>query len=218
MNILLLGSGGREHAMACSIVASSRCTRLFVAPGNAGTATLSKCRNVNIQPTDFEALRSPRALSKYIKDRILTDGRETYVLIDEIQECKPTKGDVGVTFYDVLNSLRKKKGVDIYVTGSNSEMLSEDIATNFRDRGTVIRMWPLSFSEYYGIGGKEKSDAWEDYLVWGGMSLAVLETRQRAREAYLRGLFAEVYFADIVERYNLKNEVLLGRICDVTAM
>ena len=58
MNILLLGSGGREHAMACSIVASSRCTRLFVAPGNAGTATLSKCRNVNIQPTDFEALRS----------------------------------------------------------------------------------------------------------------------------------------------------------------
>ena len=122
-----------------------------------------------------------------------------------------------MTFYDVLNSLRKKPGVDIYVTGSNSEMLSEDIATNFRDRGTVIRMWPLSFAEYYGIGGKEKSDAWEDYLVWGGMPLAVLETRQRAREAYLRGLFAEVYFADIVERYNLKNEVLLGRICDVMA-
>ena len=96
-------------------------------------------------------------------------------------------------------------------------MLSEDIATNFRDRGTVIRMWPLSFSEYYGIGGKEKSDAWEDYLVWGGMPLAVLETRQRAREAYLRGLFEEVYFADIVERYNLKDEVLLGRICDVMA-
>ena len=173
--------------------------------------------SVQLDDDDFETLRSPRALSRYIKDRILADGRKTYVLIDEIQECKPPKGDEGVTFYDVLNSLRKKPGVDIYVTGSNSEMLSEDIATNFRDRGTVIRMWPLSFAEYYGIGGKEKSDAWEDYLVWGGMPLAALETRQRAREAYLRGLFAEVYFADIVERYNLKNEVLLGRICDVMA-
>ena len=122
-----------------------------------------------------------------------------------------------MTFYDVLNSLRKKSEVDIYVTCPNSEMLSEDIATNFRDRGTVIRMWPLSFAEYYGIGGKEKSDAWEDYLVWGGMPLAALQTRQRAREAYLRGLFSEVYFADIIERYNLKNEVLLGRICDVMA-
>ena len=121
--------------------------------------------SVQLDDDDFEALRSPRALSRYIKDRILADGRKTYVLIDEIQECKTPKGDEGVTFYDVLNSLRKKSGVDIYVTGSNSEMLSEDIATNFRDRGTVIRMWPLSFAEYYGIGGKEKSDAWEDYLV-----------------------------------------------------
>ena len=58
MNILLLGSGGREHAMACNIAASSRCTRLFVAPGNAGTASMPKCRNINIQPTDFEAIHS----------------------------------------------------------------------------------------------------------------------------------------------------------------
>ena len=173
--------------------------------------------SVQLDDDDFEELRSPKALSKYVKDRILTDGRNTYVLIDEIHECNPSNGDGGITFYDVLNSLMKKKGVDIYVTGSNSEMLSEDIATNFRDRGTAIRMWPLSFSEYYGIGGKEKSDAWEDYLVWGGMPLAVLETRQRAREAYLRGLFDEVYFADIVERYNLKDDALLGRICDVMA-
>ncbi len=72
------------------------------------------------------------------------------MLIDEIQECKPPNGDGGITFYDVLNSLMKKKGIDIYVTGSNSEMLSEDIATNFRDRGTAIRMWPLSFSDSRG--------------------------------------------------------------------
>ena len=173
--------------------------------------------SVQLDDDDFEELRSPKALSKHIKDRILTDGRNTYVLIDEIQECKPPNGSGSITFYDVLNSLMKKKGVDIYVTGSNSEMLSEDIATNFRDRGTVIRMWPLSFSEYYAFSGKEKGDAWEDYLAWGGMPLAVLEPRQKAREAYLRKLFEEVYFADIIERYGLRDGVLLDRLCDVLA-
>ena len=173
--------------------------------------------SIQLDDDDFEELRTPKALSAYIKERISTDGNNTYVLIDEIQECKPQTRSDSLTFYDVLNSLMKKKGVDIYVTGSNSEMLSEDVATKFRDRGTVIKMWPLSFSEYYGLGGKEKADAWEDYLVWGGMPLAVLEPRQRAREAYLRSLFDKVYLADIVERYNLKDGMLLGRICDVMA-
>lgn len=167
---------------------------------------------VRLDEDEFEFLRNPRALSLYVKERLLSDGRQMYVLIDEIQECKPLEGD-GVTFYDVLTTLMKK--ADIYVTGSNSEMLSEDIATNFRDRGTVIRLWPLSFAEYYQIGGKEKSDAWEDYLVWGGMPLAVLSPDQRSRESYLKSLFGRVYFADIVERYSLKNEVALGAVCDV---
>ena len=174
---------------------------------------------VQLDDDDFEGLRTPRALSKYVKDRLLKDGRRTYVLIDEIQECKPPKGapEGDVTFYDVLNSLMKKRGVDVYVTGSNSEMLSEDIATNFRDRGTVIRMWPLSFSEYYASCGKEKADAWEDYLTWGGMPLAVLNPREKSREAYLRGLFEELYFKDIIERYGLKDGILLGKLCDVVS-
>ena len=145
---------------------------------------------VQLDDDDFAGLRTPRALSRYIKERLPGDGRRVYVLIDEIQECKPPKGEENpVTFYDVLNSLMKKDGVDVYVTGSNSEMLSEDIATNFRDRGTVIRMWPLSFAELLAFTGSDKTDAWEDYLVWGGMPLAVLERRRPAREAYLRGLF-----------------------------
>ena len=174
---------------------------------------------VQLDDDDFESLRTPRALSEHIKARILKDGRRTYVLIDEIQECKPPEGAaVGdVTFYDVLSSLMKKRGVDVYVTGSNSEMLSEDIATNFRDRGTVIRMWPLSFAEYYAASGKEKADAWEDYLTWGGMPLAVLNPREKSRESYLRGLFEELYFKDIIERYGLKDGVLLGKLCDVVS-
>lgn len=167
---------------------------------------------VYLDEDDYESLCSPRALSQYVKDRILKDGRTTYVLIDEIQECKPSDGDK-LTFYEVLSSLMKK--ADVYVTGSNSEMLSDDIATNFRDRGSVMRMWPLSFAEYYGIGGKEKSDAWEDYLVWGGMPLAVLSLDDASREDYLCSLFERVYFADIVERHSLNNDVALRAVCDV---
>ncbi len=91
---------------------------------------------VQLDNDDFATLRTPQALSSYIKERLPDDGRRAYVLIDEIQECRPPKGEENpVTFYDVLNSLMKKEGVDVYVTGSNSEMLSEDIATNFRDGG-----------------------------------------------------------------------------------
>ena len=78
-------------------------------------------------------------------------------------------------------------------------------------------MWPLSFAEYYASCGKEKGDAWEDYLTWGGMPLAVLNPREKSREAYLRGLFEELYFKDIVERYGLKDGVLLGKLCDVVS-
>lgn len=167
---------------------------------------------VHLDEDDFESLRSPRVLSAYIKERLLKDGRTTYVFIDEIQECKPRHGDK-LTFYDVLSSLMKK--ADVYVTGSNSEMLSDDVATNFRDRGTVIRMWPLSFSEYYGMGEKDKADAWEDYLVWGGMPLAVLAPDDGMREDYLRELFERVYFADIVERHSLRGDATLRAVCDV---
>ena len=173
---------------------------------------------VQLDDDDFAGLRTPRALSRYIKERLPGDGRRAYVLIDEIQECKPPKGEENpVTFYDVLNSLMKKDGVDVYVTGSNSEMLSEDIATNFRDRGTVIRMWPLSFAELLAFSGGDKTDVWEDYLVWGGMPLAVLERDATARSAYLKGLFERVYLKDIRERRKIRDEFVLGRTVDLLA-
>ena len=118
---------------------------------------------VQLDDDDSEGLRTPRALSKWIKARIEEAHRPTYVFIDEIQMCKPPDDERGkqgvVTFYDMLSSIMKKDGVDVYVTGSNSEMLSKDIATNFRDRGTEIRVWPLSFSEFLPYSGLEKADA-----------------------------------------------------------
>ena len=150
-----------------------------------------------------EELRDPRKLSEAIRERIPSDGKMTYVFIDEIQLCRKVlaKGVVlkdlppgerkfaYVTFYDVLNGLMKLPHVDIYVTGSNSKMLSRDIATNFRDRGFEIRLHPLSFEEYYAVSGLEKAEAFDEYLIWGGMPVAVQEKDENVRAAYLKDLF-----------------------------
>ena len=178
---------------------------------------------VQLDMDDYSDLRVPRNLSAWIKKRLPDDGKQVFVFIDEIQMCKPSAEEMKdprtcVTFYDVLNSLMKRHGVDIYVTGSNSEMLSKDIATNFRDRGVEIRVWPLSFAEYYAIGGREKAEAWESYLVWGGMPLAVLSNDDADRASYLESLFDRVYFKDIIERYNLADDgYVLGTLVDVLA-
>lgn len=176
--------------------------------------------SVQLDDDDYAALRLPRSLSSWIKERLPGDGLPTYVFIDEIQMCKPPVEERGrpdcVTFYDVLNSLMKKPGVDVYVTGSNSEMLSKDIATNFRDRSTEIRVWPLSFAEYYPVSGLEKADAWDRYLTWGGMPLSVLAPDDAARSAYLEMLFSRVYVKDIVERYGLADDgLMLDAVIDV---
>ena len=177
----------------------------------------------------FERLRDPNALYEYVISRISGTG-EYYLFIDEIQlSYKVRRQDVDIdaiaeadrelaytTFYDVLNDLMARPGLDIYVTGSNSRMLSKDIATNFRDRGDEIRMFPLSFGEFYTAAGLEKADAWAEYVVYGGMPLAVLEKDENERARYLAGLFEKVYVADVVERYGVQ-DAYLENLIDVVA-
>ncbi len=176
----------------------------------------------------FSSLRDPLALGDYINGKI--KGRSWhYVFIDEIQECgralppgidpsrfPPEERDkLYVTFYDVLNELLHKRNVDVYVTGSNSRMLSSDVATNFRDRGDEVRLHPLSFGEYLPASGLEKAEAWERYLIWGGMPGAVGKKTDESRMAYLLQLFGKVYFKDIVERHQLKADGLLADLTDI---
>lgn len=104
--------------------------------------------------------------------------------------------------------------MDVYVTGSNSKMLSTDIVTNFRDRGCEIKVYPLSFAEYYAYSGLEKPDALEQYLLYGGMPLAVLESDKTAKRRYLADLHKNVYIKDIVERYRLKDDVIIDGLTD----
>jgi hypothetical protein len=172
--------------------------------------------------------RNPNELYDYVVKRTQDMGKRYYVFIDEIQlSFKIKNPDVDesqvpeedydmlyITFYDILNDLMGRSNLDVYVTGSNSKMLSKDIVTNFRDRGSEIKVYPLSFKEYYPVSGLEKADALEEYLTYGGMPLAVLEKDEMEKRKYLKGLHKRVYIKDIVERYNLKDDEVLEALID----
>ena len=175
---------------------------------------------IALDSDEFEELRDPRKLSAYVRARIRRIKGECCVLIDEIQMCEEVKSvvngsDALITFYDVLNGLMKLPGVDLYVTGSNSKMLSDEVATNFRDRGEVIRLHPLTFSEYFKASGLSEYQAWNRFLVYGGMPEAVIKQTDAARREYLSGLFKTLYFKDIVEHNNLKDDYVLGLLTNV---
>ena len=172
--------------------------------------------------------RNPNLLYEYIIERTKDENRKFYVFIDEIQLSYKIKNDdideslvpeedremIYTTFYDILNDLISHPNLDVYVTGSNSKMLSKDIVTNFRDRGSEVKVYPLSFLEYLSAVQLEKADAFEEYIMYGGMPLAVLENNEQEKRKYLQGLFTNVYIKDIVERYNLKDDNILSALVD----
>ena len=172
--------------------------------------------------------RNPNVLYDYIKSLTRDQTRKYYVMIDEIQlsyrvrnkdvdESMVAEDDrdlLYTTFYDVLNDLMSCRNLDIYVTGSNSKMLSKDLVTNFRDRGSEIRVAPLSYEEFLSYTRLDKADALEQYLTYGGMPLAVLETDEKEKQRYLRSLFTGVYMKDIIERYHLKNDAVMNALID----
>ena len=172
--------------------------------------------------------RNPNVLYDYIISATKDTSKRYYVFIDEIQmsvkvknqdiDDRDVSGDdsdmLYVTFYDILNDLMTHNNLDIYVTGSNSKMLSSDIVTNFRDRGSEIKVFPLSFKEYYEASGLEKADAFEEYLTYGGMPLAVQEREQTERQHYLYQLHKNVYAKDIVERYKIRDDEILDALID----
>ena len=172
--------------------------------------------------------RKPNELYDYIVNRTPDALKRYYVFIDEIQLSFKVKNEdvderlvpeedqdmLYTTFYDILNDLMGRSNLDVYVTGSNSKMLSKDIVTNFRDRGSEIKVYPLSFKEYYPISGMEKADALEEYMTYGGMPLAVLEKDEAEKRKYLKGLHKRVYIKDIVERYKLKDDEVLDALID----
>lgn len=183
---------------------------------------------IDLEDDSNAAYRNPQVLSEYVRAKCKNKRRKYYVFIDEIQRCSKVLAPnvdlsrvaeedrelLYITFYDILNGLRKQPNIDVYVTGSNSKMLSSDIVTYFRDRGSEIKVYPLSFAEYYAYAGMDKRDALDRYLEFGGMPLAVLEPNEQEKRNYLAGLHKNVYMKDIVERHKLKDDVIIDALTD----
>lgn len=183
----------------------------------------SQIIEVILDDDEFAALRNPLKLGEFIRTKTQESSINYYILIDEIQYCKSVEnpdlpGD-SITFYNVLNGIMRRKNCDLYVTGSNSKMLSSDILTEFRGRGDQIHVYPLTFREYYEAV-KERMDfetAFADYATYGGLPRAVLLESDREKSDYLKNLFGEVYLKDIVQRNKIKNEEGLLELLSVLA-
>lgn len=155
--------------------------------------------------------RNPMELDQYIRERILNKEEMYYVFIDEIQLVANidnpyiNDGISKIGFVDVLLGLMKIKNADVYVTGSNSKMLSSDILTEFKDRGDEIRVFPLSYSEFYNAF-EDKHHALREYLTYGGMPRLMSLTSHEDKSKYLKDLFSKTYISDVIERNNISNK------------
>lgn len=168
--------------------------------------------------------RNPIELDKYVRDRMVADGEKYYIFIDEIQFVSEIQNpyvdnpDAKISFIDVVLGFIQMKNADVYVTGSNSRMLSSDILTQFRDRGDEIRVYPLSFAEFYREYKGDKRGAWQDYYTYGGMPFVTsLETHEE-KSRYLKDLFDRTYIKDVLERHEIKNDAaVLSILLDILA-
>lgn len=151
-------------------------------------------------------LMDPDNLYNHIKDQI-KDNENYYILIDEVQKVKD--------FESVLNSFLKMPNLDVYVTGSNSKFLSSDIITEFRGRGDEVRIFPLSFKEYYDAYKGDKHNAWSEYIIYGGMPFIMNNTNEEQKSKYLSDLFKLTYKKDIIERNNITKDDILDSIISI---
>ncbi len=165
--------------------------------------------------------RNTDNLSKFLYSKITNETEKFYFLLDEVQFAisdEEIKSKEPIRLYGILNGLLRLKNVDVYITGSNSKFLSSDIATEFRGRGDVIHVNPLSFAEFYSVyKNGDKYDAWDEYSTYGGMPMILgLETDEEKAE-YLNNLFKNTYIKDIIERNNLRGDVTIDTLVDVLA-
>ena len=150
--------------------------------------------------------RDPEIFFPYLNERINDQG-QYYVLLDEVQLL----GD----FESILNSLVRRKNVDVYVTGSNAKFLSKDIITEFRGRGDEVHMYPLTFAEFMSVYDGEKADGWRDYVLYGGIPLVLTFTTPDQKGDFLKSLFEETYISDIIGRNNVRNKVELEELLNI---
>ncbi len=184
---------------------------------------------IQLDDAKNSALRDPLELSEYVR-KYVQGHKMVYVILDEIQRVFTIVNPVltdgkhvlakkddteTISFVDVIIGLASEKNIDLYVTGSNSKMLSSDIVTEFRDKATNIHLSPLSFEEFYGYSGGSKTEALYTYMQYGGMPLAILKNSSSEKREYLESLFKTTYFKDILEHNGLKKSESLDELCNI---
>ena len=165
--------------------------------------------------------RNPDKLSAFLYSKIANETDNFYFLLDEVQFAisdKEIKSNEPIRLYGILNGLLRLKNVDVYITGSNSKFLSSDIATEFRGRGDVVHVNPLSFAEFYSAYKHgDKYDAWDEYSTYGGMPMLLTMETDEEKAEYLNNLFKNTYIKDIIEKNRLRGDVAIDILIDVLA-
>ena len=177
--------------------------------------TLALDDRANVRYRDVDALYD------YLMERIGNDRGVYYVLLDEIQYALTVKElrskDEPPALYGVLNGLLHRRNVDVYVTGSNSKLLSTDVMTEFRGRGDEVRIHPLTFAEFMQAFDGDRQAGWAEYVMYGGLPLTLSMHTPEQKASYLTGLFEEVYLSDVIERNHLTKSQELESLLNVLA-
>ena len=169
----------------------------------------------------FREYRNPDKLSNYLYSQISNKEEMFYILLDEVQFAiseNELRGKEPLRIYGILNGLLSLGNVDIYITGSNSKFLSSDIMTEFRGRGDEVKVYPLSFKEFYSSNlFEDKYEAWNEYSTYGGLPMILTRKNDEEKTKYLKDLLNKTYISDVVERNNLKGDVVIDNLVDILA-
>ena len=163
---------------------------------------------IPLDDLEYYEYRDKISLYKYIKSKII-DTQIYYCMLDEIQLVDG--------FEEVLNSLLHIPNIDVYVTGSNSRFLVKDVITEFRGRGDEIRVYPLSFKEFFSTRNDDFNSAWTDYYTYGGLPLIATMTSHKEKSEYLFNLISKVYLTDVIDRYKIRNKADFEDLLNVVA-
>ncbi len=176
---------------------------------------------IELDKRKYYKFRDPIYLCNYVENIVKEKKEDKYYLfIDEVQLTKKVKdkeSDIEVSIYDMLNELKAYSNLDCYVTGSNSKMLSSDIATEFRGRSSQIKVYPLSFEEFYSYRGGVVSEALDEYMLYGGMPGLINESTAERKMAYLKNLYDEIYIKDLVEHARVQRQDVLEEMLNYLA-
>ncbi|HBB05543.1 MAG TPA: AAA family ATPase [Firmicutes bacterium] len=202
----------RDNGLIKIITGIRRCGKSFLLdPLFKDYLIKEKVKENHIIKLDLDERRNskylnPDMLDEYVRNLILDDNKY-YLLLDEIQKVDD--------FESVLNGFLHIRNLDVYVTGSNSKFLSSDIVTEFRGRGDEIRVFPLSFSEFFSAFQGTLDEAWEQYITYGGMPRIIFCSNESEKSSYLKQLFEKTYIADIIERNKVQRTDILDSLVNI---